>query len=188
MLDMDYGYFPYVTRSRVGTQELELSDKDELYLVTRAYQTRHGRGPFNNEKVFINAKDETNVFNEYQGEFKVRALNIDEIVYVLEKDRGIKKSKNKYLVITCLDQMTKNYPFIYQGELHNCSSEEDFLEEIRKILLPEGFKWIYTSHGPTAKDIKEYLPPDIDCNHVWEYERHDSHNTYEKCVKCEKVV
>ncbi|MCI5224910.1 MAG: adenylosuccinate synthase, partial [Candidatus Electrothrix sp. AR4] len=52
LLDPHYGFFPYVTRSNTGTTNVvSLSGKNdiEIYLVTRAYQTRHGKGPMSNE-------------------------------------------------------------------------------------------------------------------------------------------
>jgi adenylosuccinate synthase len=50
LLDPNIGFFPHVTRANVGSKNiLDAGFKPELYLVTRAYQTRHGNGQMINE-------------------------------------------------------------------------------------------------------------------------------------------
>lgn len=152
MLDMDYGIFPNVTRSRVGTQELNLNEDDELFLVTRAYQTRHGNGWCSNKEIELVNTDETNQENEYQGEFKKRVLDLDLIRYALSVDDGIRKSMNKSLVITCLDHLG-SYQIDHKGKRYTFEKEFDFIDFIVGNLTR--FKKYYVSHGPTHKDIKE---------------------------------
>lgn len=155
MLDMDYGYFPYVTRSRLGLQEIEgsIGLYPEVYFVTRAYQTRHGAGPLHNESIDVVALDETNVYNDYQGEFRVRALNLDELNYVLSKQETFDAIR-KYLVITCLDQM-KEYKFVHQGEVYRFDDEESYIKGVLDK-LNFYFTQVFISHGPTANNISEY--------------------------------
>ena len=85
LLDMDYGFYPYVTPSHTGLDNIKDSqiplENAEVYLVTRSYMTRHGNGfePRGNApKKYIESQIgiETNIFNNYQGNFKVGAFDI----------------------------------------------------------------------------------------------------------------
>ena len=153
MLDMDYGIFPNVTRSKVGTQEIDLTPDDEIYLVTRAYQTRHGNGWCSRHGFKPNAPNETNKENEFQGEFRTRLLDLDLINYAMTIDRGVRTHKNVNLVITCLDHMN-NYALTNKEERKDFSCEESFVDYIIDN-IPQ-FSKCFVSHGPTASDISEY--------------------------------
>ena len=153
MLDMDYGIFPHVTRSRLGTQEIEVDENTEYFLVTRGYQTRHGKGPCSKTEYKPNNPDETNVTNTYQGEFKTRVLNLDTLNYAVTIDKNIRGSKHKNLVITCLDQMD-TYSFIWQSKAREFKTEKQFLQSL--ICRLPSMENIYVSHGPTAEDIKKF--------------------------------
>lgn len=83
LLDMDKGFFPHVTPSHTGLDDIpiEFLDGAEVYLVTRTYTTRHGngwvpRGTGPAKHIKKQERTETNVFNEYQGDFKTGALDI----------------------------------------------------------------------------------------------------------------
>lgn len=155
MLDMDYGIFPHVTRSRVSTREIDITWDDEFYLVTRGYQTRHGNGPSCAFEYIPNNEDEMNVYSQWQGEFKTRILDIDILEYAITIDPKINKSEHKNLVITCLDQM-ETYSFIQKGIKYDFATEKEFVNAILKQ-LPE-MQNVYLSHGPTAEDITKYNP------------------------------
>ena len=91
LLDMDCGFYPNVTPSRVGLNGIEsqyLKDA-EIYLVTRTYTTRHGNGyePKYKLNIDLSGKHETNVNNEYQGEFKVGALETTTMNRATERNR-----------------------------------------------------------------------------------------------------
>lgn len=78
LLDMYNGFHPHTTPSRVGLNgvpQMYLKDA-EVYMVTRTYTTRHGNGyiPKYNLNYNLSGKHETNVYNEFQGEFKVGVL------------------------------------------------------------------------------------------------------------------
>ena len=75
LLDMDYGYFPHVTRSNCGMKNISSILKTipgehdvTVNYVTRAYTTRHGAGPLAEERPempqYYNIVDETNIPNE----------------------------------------------------------------------------------------------------------------------------
>jgi len=156
MIDMDYGIFPNVTRSKLGTQELEVNEFTDYFLVTRAYQTRHGNGYCSDRSYTPSGftVDETNFQNKYQGEFKTRILDLDLLKYVMTIDKGIRESNRKNLVITCLDHM-KTYEFMYKGKIVVFENEYYFIQAIGNI-LPK-VNYIYLSHGPTAEDIDLFI-------------------------------
>ena len=83
LLDAKDGFFPNVTATPVGLENplefmehYEFNIKPEVYMVTRTYLTRHGNGYIPQAPLTYDLSDkhETNVFNEYQGNFKVGQL------------------------------------------------------------------------------------------------------------------
>lgn len=89
LLDMDYGFYPHVTPSHTGLDNIPpdmLADAD-VYLVTRTYTTRHGNGyePRQPLSWDLSAKHETNVENEYQGKFKTGVLDFDLIYKAIDR-------------------------------------------------------------------------------------------------------
>ncbi len=159
MLDMDYGFFPYVTRSQLGTQNIDVDKDTEFFLVTRAYQTRHGNGPVGNE-VFApikTANQEHNVYSDNQGTFKTRVLDLDLLDYALTVDEKIRNhpTDRKNLVITCMDHLS-SYKLIINGKLEEFESESLFLKKIA-YNIPRMNK-IYISHGPEEHNIAPYRP------------------------------
>lgn len=137
LLDQDIGFFPHVTRSNTGTQNLRKLLPEAIldtYLVIRAYQTRHGNGPMTNTSIdlSINAPEETNVDNRYQGTFRRSVLDLDLLKYANE--RGIDPiNTSKTLVITCLDQI-ESYKLTLEGKLIEFPTEDSFVEFIRSTL------------------------------------------------------
>lgn len=143
LLDQNIGFFPHVTRSNVGSKNIsEICCENpriawpELFLVTRAFQTRHGNGPMTNLEIphnIANNPEETNVSNEYQGEFKRSLLDLDLLQYVIEKDTYIRYSA-KSLVITCLDLVKNEHRYTWNGKIVNQLNEDDFVNGIAGIL------------------------------------------------------
>lgn len=120
LLDMDRGFFPHVTPSKVGLNgipEIFLRNA-EVYLVTRTYTTRHGNGyiPVEPHNLDLSCKHETNVDNEFQGEFKTGALDIPLLNKAFDR-HCIDNYKNKYgiklnLVITHMDVIKEDFRYI----------------------------------------------------------------------------
>lgn len=145
LLDQHYGFFPNVTRSNTGTTNiLEMGFEPELFLVTRAYQTRHGNGYMTNRlipnHIAINP-EETNQSHEYQGKFRRSLLDLDLLLYGISKDAYIRRNiSSSTLVVTCLDHLASreghpsDYRFTHLGEIVTCCSAKEFLEEIADIL------------------------------------------------------
>ena len=154
LLDQNIGFFPHVTRSNTGSKNiLTMTEKPELFLITRAYQTRHGNGPMTNENIpnniLINPL-ETNITNEYQGVFRRSLLDLDLLKYGINKDDYIRNCPNKNLVITCLDHVLDEHRFTYQGKIVNSLSGQEFVEKISNIL---GIKNVYTSYSDESINL-----------------------------------
>lgn len=145
LLDKDYGFFPHVTPSSTGPLGLEnsgiLKKGDEIYLVLRSYLTRHGNGYNPKNPVVINNPYETNVYNEWQGEFKIGELETDLIQRALDR-HSIDTWQRKYnlkinVVITCLDVHTPD------------------IDGIKKVFTDNlDISGFYGSWGPYSDEIK----------------------------------
>jgi len=114
MLDEHIGYMPHCTPSDITPKAiLDMGyPLDEVFLVTRAYQTRHGNGPMTNEKYPIkpvNNEKETNVSHRFQGEFRTTILDLDQLIRAKEKgiDEVVPKNTKVNLVVTCMDQLSE---------------------------------------------------------------------------------
>lgn len=145
LLDKDFGVFPNVTHANTTSKNAhEVLDKigygfdeREIFYVTRSYTTRHGAGNFKEEPLELkNNENETNVFNEYQKDFKVAPLNYDLINRALRYDNLYSEFNEKNLVVTCMDQL------------------EGFRINLTKIDT-EFFK-MYESHSQDSKDFKDF--------------------------------
>ncbi|MFC5411907.1 adenylosuccinate synthetase [Larkinella bovis] len=125
LLDEDFGFYPYVTRSNTTSKNAinilnnySLFNFDiEIFYVTRSYLTRHGAGPFPEDRCIslVNVEEESNNYNKYQGEFKTSCLDIDLLNYSLRCDTKFSSNFKKKLLVTCLDQMPNNFVPIYQN-------------------------------------------------------------------------
>jgi adenylosuccinate synthase len=157
LLDQHFGFFPNVTRSNTGCKnavDLLGSCDFELFLVTRAYQTRHGNGFMTNEELPHNVlenPEETNKENTYQGKFRKALLDVSLLEYAMNKDEYVRNSKKKCLVMTCLDQITYGYRFTYKGNVTVCSNEKIFVRTVADIL---NIKEVYVSHSANSENIE----------------------------------
>lgn len=95
--------------------------------------------------------NETNVDRKWQGKFRRSLLDVDLLEYAINKDKNIAISKNKTLVITCLDHISK-YRFTHKGNIVDCVNEEDFVTKIADILEIEN---VMTNNSPDSKDFKK---------------------------------
>lgn len=144
LLDMDYGFFPNVTRSNTTSKNaiaiikslgIEPSKKTiQTFYVTRAYQTRHGYGYMSNQEldnsyIKINP-DETNVNKGFQGKFRRSVLDLDLLEYALDCDIHENPHSLRSLVVTCLDQVPACFPVTKNGKLTNFYFREvsDYLD------------------------------------------------------------
>ena len=116
LLDMDFGLFPHVTRSRTSSANAlallrrarpDLAATAQVHYVSRAYHTRHGAGPLPHEApvALINTAHETNQLNDYQGSFRTGPLSIELLNYALACDATHAAGLPRHLLLTCLDQL-----------------------------------------------------------------------------------
>jgi adenylosuccinate synthase len=159
LLDKNIGFFPYVTRANTGTKNiLPLLGHDSLstYLITRAYQTRHGDGPLSNESIPHNISknpDETNISNTYQGALRISLLDVSLLEYAINKDDYLRTASNKHLVITCLDHIQNEYRFTYQNSIIYCKDQTEFVSKISRIL---NISNVYISTSDDSKNIRAF--------------------------------
>lgn len=116
LLDMDHGVFPNVTYANTTSKNaIEVCNKlkiktIDIFYITRCYQTRHGNGWMSNREdvKLINNESETNVFNQWQGNFKIGEVDYTLIEYAINVDKSyhidFRGEVLINIVVTCLDQ------------------------------------------------------------------------------------
>lgn len=159
LLGESTGYLPHTTPSMTNMWNLfELGySPDEVFLVTRCYQTRHGEGPMTNEKFPIDVicPNETNQWNEFQGTFRKTMLDLDLLIkaeLIGVRSACWRENIRKNLVVTCLDQI-EEYCLTYEGKTMTFYNPEIFAYHIGAALKIDGK--IYGSYGPYSNTIKE---------------------------------
>jgi adenylosuccinate synthase len=150
LLDPKIGFFPHVTRSTIGLDNLTAAGYEpEVFLVTRAYQTRHGNGPMTNEHISHNIRPnpyEKNGDDGPQGKFRVSLLDVDLLKYAIMKEPYLSTNKEKLnLVITCLDLVKDEWRYTVNGRIVCHSSWESFVNGIADEL---NIDEIYISDSP----------------------------------------
>lgn len=149
LLDQEFGFFPNVTRSHTTSKNiLELCPNlDQIYYITRTYQTRHGNGFMTNEDkpipILVNNEDETNKSHKYQGEFRISELDIELLKYAIISDNNYSGNGrhviNKHLIITCNDQYSIDTNKVF--------------EELKPLFSMPTLSKLYKSYGPDQKSI-----------------------------------
>ncbi|BCM93926.1 adenylosuccinate synthetase [Abditibacteriota bacterium] len=109
LLDEDWGFHPYTTWSKTTSanalmliEEAETNIPTIVLGLTRAYQTRHGEGPFPTEDEYLTKAihEPHNITNEWQGPFRAGWLDLCLLRYAMSANRRVDG-----LVITCLDHL-----------------------------------------------------------------------------------
>jgi adenylosuccinate synthase len=152
LLDQNFGFFPHVSRGNTGMKNInEMGFAPTVYLVTRAYQTRHGNGPMSNEgisgfKEFNPYEKNTNT--GFQGKFRTAPLDLSLLRYAIGKDSLMPTDKT--LVVTCLDCLEsyilsngESSPMVYKDE-------KSFLDGIKKYL---GINKMIVSRSPFTESF-----------------------------------
>jgi adenylosuccinate synthase len=126
LLDMDFGFFPNVTRSNTTSKNAQVLaqemgvDRLDMYYVTRSYQARHGNGFMTNEgeqKILTPNNRETNIKNDWQLEFRLGMLDIDLLSYALACEETVNHPNSEnHLIVTCLDQTGEEFQATQNGE------------------------------------------------------------------------
>ena len=154
LLDMDCGFMPHCTPSRVGLNgipEQDLYDA-EVFMVMRPYLTRHGNGyrPSRADMVreYFEIDEPTNRDDGFQGVFKHGLFEETMLRRVFDRHH-IDNWKNQYAltingVVTHLDcQIEDCIPFFDKQMEYVRYSEESFLRELSKY-----FDNVYGSYSP----------------------------------------
>lgn len=164
-LDQVQGHFPHVTRSFTGLENIIDFCKEanvqtlDAHYVTRAYLTRHGAGPMENElkaKPYQGIVEKTNVTNEFQGAFRYGNLDVTALrdrirVDLRTNTKGVRV--NPKLAVTCLDQIDDVSRFI-ENERYRRFKRDEFGVAVAQAV---GLPYVIESYGPTRADVKEQL-------------------------------
>lgn len=93
LLDMENGFMPHCTPSKVGLNGMrpEYLQDAEVFLVMRSYLTRHGNGydPVGESfvrKYFTNLEEPTNLNTGPQGQFKLGVLDLDLVIRSFDRN------------------------------------------------------------------------------------------------------
>lgn len=166
LLDMDCGFMPHCTPSRVGLNgvpEKFLQDA-EVFMVMRSYLTRHGNGynPSRADMVreYFSIDEPTNRDDGFQGVFKYGLFEENMLRRVFDRHH-IDNWKNQYGltingVVTHLDcQIEDCIPFYDKNQEYVRYSEDSFLRKLSTY-----FDNIYGSYSPELSDeqFKQFTP------------------------------
>ena len=126
----------------------------ELYLVTRAYQTRHGNGPMTNDnRLNIDpGPEENNKDGGYQGAFRISTLDLDLLRYAILSDDHI-RTHNRTLVITCLDHVVDKWTYTCDGVHHSFGDEDNFVGHIAELL---NVQKVIRIRSPKTEDVLDF--------------------------------
>lgn len=156
LLDMDHGFFPNVTRSNTTSKNVyEVLKQHNQYLpqidvmyVSRTYQTRHGNGFMTNEHIPVklkNNENETNVSHQWQGNFRISALDVDLLKYALKADANYSSRAFRRIMFTCTDQTDEMITYTKNGKVY-----KNHVMAIADEIFPDN-STTYLSTGPEAK-------------------------------------
>lgn len=112
LLDAEVGFKPNVTATCTGLQTIDAKAGD-VYLVTRTYLTRHGNGYDPKIQKEFDKSDETNVWNQFQGNFKTGVLELDLLNYGISAHNLKSTDFNFNLVVTHMDDVITSGKFSY---------------------------------------------------------------------------
>ncbi len=168
-LDEELGEFPHVTRSITGLPQaiegadaMGIKELQPVY-VTRAYLTRHGAGPLNNEGVIFTEQkleDQTNVHNQWQGSFRYAPLDLRQLRHYIHADlqRSYRRAdvhdvvlRDAVIAITCLDQVESTPLVVFDtAGVRRTIHGKDLPEFVTSQV---GLSVRYISMGPTAQTV-----------------------------------
>lgn len=172
MLHENYKYFPHVTHSKTGIENVieilnevysefsnEVKNKVniEVIYITRSYLTRHGAGPLPGELNYApynKIVDLTNIPNRFQGCLRFALLDLDLLNENIYNDfsKAINSGYNirKSVAITCLDQIDISAKYILKKEFKE-DNISNFIKDIINNITP--YK-CYLSSGASREKIQ----------------------------------
>lgn len=158
MLDEHVGYMPHCTPSDLTPRSITKlgHNLNEVFAITRAYQTRHGSGPMTNEEypvILSNNEKETNISHKYQGNFRTSVLDLDQLIHA--KTKGIDEAINGVkvsLLITCIDQLSE-YKLSHNKKIISFNGSSEFAKYIGAHLNINGD--LYINDSPYSESVKK---------------------------------
>ena len=161
LLDAERGFYPNVTATEVGLNALdeETLEGAEVYFVTRTYLTRHGNG-YDPEHFNCFDREESNKTNEFQGEFKVGAMEFSLLDQAFKRhciDNYITKYNIKpNLVVTHLDFPEDKFYYYYgRNGLNVLKYDKNTIMSLFVENVPIYLNKIFYSDN-NLSDIKEW--------------------------------
>lgn len=158
-------YYPHVTSSNTGIRNVmdilerkKIKCELDIYYMSRCYITRHGAGPLANElssSPYQNVSDLTNIPNEFQGSLRYSYLDLDLLGDAIFKDeRSAKWWAKLNVVITCVDQLGKEFRYFENNELKSVTSDKlrDVVWEKLKSRIPN-LNALYATNGLTRNNF-----------------------------------
>lgn len=158
---IDSPYFPHVTRSRTGrnnvvllAERLGLKELEIVYM-TRSYLTRHGAGVMPYEKMILpydGIVDETNVPHDFQGNLRFAYLNLDLLISNIATDIVSIETNieiTSCLAITCMDQLND----IAHYHSYNLERKCRYHELPSHVQKGTQVRVGYLSFGPTRNNV-----------------------------------
>jgi hypothetical protein len=141
---------------------------DKIYLVTSAYNIRHGNGPMPtaNSPVSFTPDVETGKYDPYKGAMRTGMLDLDFLCYALEASNISTYLYNNrdvrlHLVVTHLEDIAGEWSFKQNGTVCKYPDAESFVKaiyyEIKRLhfLYDDRMKEVYYTKGAFKDDIKE---------------------------------
>ena len=163
LLDMENGFMPHCTPSKVGLNgipEKYLQDA-EVFLVMRSYLTRHGNGydPVGESfvrKYFTNLEEPTNLNDGPQGQFKIGVLDLDLVIRSFDRnhlDNYERMYSIEYnAVITHMD--CSPYPDVIPAFFDNCKIDYIDIDKAMKYCFRYiSLKNTYLGLGPESEIV-----------------------------------
>lgn len=151
LLDMEHGFMPHCTPSKVGLNGIPkkyLTEDTEVYLVTRPYLTRHGNGyePKYGELVnnTFTLEEPTNLDSGYQGKFKRGIFDVDLLNIAIKRHNLIDYNVEYNLVLTHMDCVKHDYIYFLNKEEIYGGSVDSFLIAINNNLNLKFSRNIYS--------------------------------------------
>ena len=163
LLDMENGFMPHCTPSKVGLNGMrpECLQDAEVFLVMRSYLTRHGNGynPVGESfvrKYFTNLEEPTNLDNGPQGQFKMGVLDLDLVIRSFDRnhlDNYQRMYNIEYnMVITHMD--CSPYPDVIPAFFGNGKIDYiDIAEAARYCFRYISLKNTYLGLGPESEIV-----------------------------------
>lgn len=144
LLDENFGFFPHVSgdcstkMAEAFLNKIEFRGEITKLGLIRSYSTRHGAGPFPSfDPTVKNLREEANISNEWQGDFKVGKFDLTLSKYALQCQSV------DQVVISCLDNDPFDEYLNFPNKLKVPSTLEDQIENteyLKKLGVESYFK------------------------------------------------